>query len=81
MHVVRMKTRLDYTLHLLGYPELAALLETGLMWANMLRAFHVGKALTRTGEPSSRMRFSRVACAQLSWPACHLTKASASAVM
>ena len=33
------------------------------------------------GAPSSRMRPSRVAWAQVSWPACHLTKASASAVM
>ena len=55
--------------------------ETGLMWANMLRAFQVGKALTSDGEPSIWMRFLRVAWAQVSWPACHLTKASASAVM
>ena len=60
---------------------LVAVRETGLMWANMLRAFHVGKALTSDGEPSSWMRPSRVAWAQVSWPACHLTKASASAVM
>src|SRR5262245_57524814 len=53
----------------------------GLMWANMLRAFQVGKALTSDGWPSSWMRSSRVAWAQVSWPACHLTKASASAVM
>jgi hypothetical protein len=26
------------------------------MWADMLRAFHVGKALTTDGEPSSWMR-------------------------
>jgi hypothetical protein len=38
-----------------------AIPETGLMWANMLRAFHVGKALTSDGEPSSWMRPSRVA--------------------
>ncbi len=44
--------------------------ETGLMWANMLRAFQVGKALTSDGEPSSWMRPSRVAWAQVSWPAC-----------
>ena len=47
----------------------------------MLRAFHVGNALISDGEPSSWMRSSRMAWAQLSWPACHLTKASASAVM
>jgi hypothetical protein len=55
--------------------------DTGLMCANMLRAFQVGKAFTSAGEPSSRIRSSRLACAQLSCPACHLTKASASAVM
>ena len=60
---------------------LVAVRETGLMWANMLRAFQVGKALTSDGRPSSWMRPSRVAWAQVSWPACHLTKASASAVM
>ena len=60
---------------------LVAVLETGLMWANMLRAFQVGKALTSDGRPSSSMRPSRVAWAQVSCPACHLTKASASAVM
>ena len=60
---------------------LVAVRETGLMWANMLRAFQVGKALTSDGGPSSWMRPSRVAWAQVSWPACHLTKASASAVM
>ena len=46
--------------------------ETGLMWANMLRAFQVGNALTSNGAPSSWMRPSRVAWAQVSWPACHL---------
>src|SRR5215475_11797938 len=51
--------------------------ETGLMWANMLRAFQVGKALTSDGGPSSWMRPSRVAWAQVSCPACHLMKASA----
>jgi hypothetical protein len=55
--------------------------ETGLMWANMLRAFQVGKALTSAEGPSSWMRPSRVTWAQVSWPECHLTKASASAVM
>src|SRR5688572_9195662 len=60
---------------------LAGVRETGLMWANMLRAFQVGKALTSDEEPRSWMRSSRVAWAQVSWPACHLTKASASAVM
>src|SRR3546814_1614562 len=54
--------------------------ETGLMCANMLRAFQVGKALTSDGGPSSWMRPSPVAWDQVSWPACHLTKASASAV-
>src|SRR5262249_61769930 len=53
----------------------------GLMWANMLRRFHVGNALTNDEGPSSSMRPSRVAWAQVTWPACHLTKASASAVM
>jgi len=33
------------------------------MWANMLRAFQVGKALTSDGEPSSWMRSSRMAWA------------------
>ena len=51
------------------------------MWANMLRAFQVGKALIGDGEPSSWMRPSRVAWTHVSWPACNLTKASASAVM
>ena len=60
---------------------LVAVRETGVMWANMLRAFQVGNALTSDGEPSSRMRPLRTASAQASWPACHLTKASASAVM
>ena len=41
---------------------------TGLIWANMLRAFHVGKALTSDKLPSSWMRFSRVA-----WGPCELT--------
>src|SRR3546814_10890779 len=54
--------------------------ETGLMCANMLRAFQVGEALTSDGGPSSWMRPSPVAWDQVSWPACHLTKASASAV-
>jgi hypothetical protein len=61
--------------------ELAAVRETGLMWAKALRAFQVGKARTSHEGPWSWMRRSRVASAQLSWPACHLTKASASAVM
>jgi hypothetical protein len=60
---------------------LVAVRETGLMWANMLRAFHVGKALTSDGRPSTWIRPSRTAWAHVSWPACHLTKASASAVM
>src|SRR4029453_18744257 len=55
--------------------------ETGLMWANVLRAFQDGKALTSDGRPSSWMRPPRVAGAQVSWPACHLAKGSASAVM
>jgi hypothetical protein len=53
----------------------------GVMWANVLRAFQVGNALVSQDGPSSRMRESRSAWAQVSWPACHLTKASASAVM
>src|SRR5262245_50899221 len=55
--------------------------ETGLICANMLRAFQVGKALISDGGPSSWMRPVPVAWAQVSWPACHFTKASASAVM
>ena len=47
----------------LNIPDLR---ETGLMWANMLRAFHVGKALTSDGEPSIWMRPSRVACIHVS---------------
>jgi len=61
--------------------RLAAVRETGLMWAKALRAFQVGKARTSHEGPWSWMRQSRVASAQVSWPACHLTKASASAVM
>jgi hypothetical protein len=60
--------------------EATGVLATGLTWANMLRAFQVGKALTSDDGPESRMRPSRVAWAQASCPACHLTKASASAV-
>jgi hypothetical protein len=45
---------------------LVAVRETGLMWANMLRAFQVGKALTSDGAPSSWMRPSRMAWAQVS---------------
>ena len=60
---------------------LVAFRETGLTLANMLRAFQVGKALTSDARPSSWMRPSRVLWAQVSWPACHLTKASDSAVM
>jgi hypothetical protein len=55
--------------------------ETGLMWANLLRAFQVGKALASDEGPSSWMLPSRMAWAQVRRPACHLTKASASAVM
>ena len=55
---------------------LVAVRETGLTCANMLRAFQFGNALTRDGGPSSWMRPSPVAWAQVSWPACHLTKAS-----
>src|SRR5215510_9460091 len=54
---------------------------SGLMWANMLRAFQVGNARTSHVGPWSWIRESRVAWAQVSWPACHLTNASASAVM
>jgi hypothetical protein len=53
----------------------------GLMWANMLRRFQVGKADTSHEGPWSWIRESRVASAQDSWPACHFTNASASAVM
>jgi len=61
--------------------SLPALREIGLISANMLRAFQVGKARTSHEGPWSWMRRSRVAAAQVSWPACHLTKASASAVI
>jgi hypothetical protein len=61
--------------------EPVAVRETGLMWAKALRGFQVGKARTSQEGPWSWMRRLRVASAQLSWPACHLTKASASAVM
>jgi hypothetical protein len=54
---------------------------SGLMWANMLRPFQVGKARTSHDGPSSWIRESRVASPQESCPACHLTNASASAVM
>jgi hypothetical protein len=54
---------------------------SGLMWANMLRPFQVGKARTSHEGPWSWIRESRVASAQGSWPACHFTNASASAVM
>jgi pimeloyl-ACP methyl ester carboxylesterase len=60
--------------------ELAAVRGTGLMWANVLRAFQVGKARMSHEGPWSWMRRSPVASAQVSRPACHLTKASASAV-
>src|SRR5262245_23271360 len=55
--------------------------EAGLMWANMRGAFQVGNALTGDGGPSSWMRPPPIAWPQVRWPACHLTKASASAVM
>ena len=65
-----------------GQPAgLVAVRETGLMWANMLGAFRAGKALTSDEGPASWMRRSCVALVQVSCPACHLTKASASAVM
>ena len=54
---------------------------SGLMWANMLRPFQLGKARTSHKGPWSWIRESRVASAQESWPACHFTNASASAVM
>ncbi len=60
---------------------LAAIPETGLMWAKVLRAFQVGKARTSHEGPSRRIRELRVATSQESWPACHFTNASASAVM
>ena len=76
-------TALDVEHRALGRgPQFAvAVPGTGLMWANMLRAFQVGKARVSHVGPSSRMRESMSASAQVSWPACHLTKASASAVM
>jgi hypothetical protein len=54
---------------------------SGLMWANMLRPFQLGKARTSHDGPSSWIRESRVTSAQESCPACHFTNASASAVM
>ena len=57
-----------------GQPAgLVAVRETGLMWANMLGAFQVGKALTSDEGPASWMRRSCVALVQVSCPACHLT--------
>ena len=44
---------------------LVAVRETGLMWANMLRAFQVGKALTSDGEPSDHSTVRPVDCQQL----------------
>jgi hypothetical protein len=41
--------------------RLVAVREIGLTWANMLRAFQVGKARTSDQEPSRWMRFSRMA--------------------
>ena len=67
-----------------GYEDVnvaVATLGSGLMWANMLRPFQVGKARTSHDGPSSWIRESRVASAQESCPACHFTNASASAVM
>ena len=46
---------------------------SGLMWANMLRPFQIGKARTSHDGASSWIRESRVASAQESWPACHFT--------
>jgi hypothetical protein len=54
---------------------------SGLMWANMLRPFQLGKARTSHKGPWSWIRESRVASFQDSCPACHFTNASASAVM
>jgi hypothetical protein len=54
---------------------------SGLMWANMLRPFQLGKARTSHEGPWSWIRESRVASSQDNWPACHFTNASASAVM
>ena len=54
---------------------------SGLMWANMLRPFQVGKARTSHEGPWSWIRESRVASFHESCPACHFTNASASAVM
>jgi hypothetical protein len=41
--------------------RLVAVREAGLMWANALRAFQVGKALASDERPWSWMRCSRVA--------------------
>jgi hypothetical protein len=54
---------------------------SGLMWANVLRPFQLGKARTSHNGPWSWTRESRMASAQDSCPACHFTNASASAVM
>ena len=54
---------------------------SGLMWANMLRPFQLGKARTSHKGPWSWIRESRVASSQDSCPACHFTNASALAVM
>jgi hypothetical protein len=61
--------------------QFAVAAAAGLMWANMLRPFQVGKARTSHEGPWSWIRESRVASPQESWPACHFTNASASAVM
>lgn len=53
----------------------------GVIRADMLRAFQPGKALASDGGPSTWMRPPRVAWAHASYPACHLTNVSASAVM
>jgi hypothetical protein len=59
----------------------AAAAAVGLIWANMLRPFQLGKARTSHEGPWSWIRESRVASSQDIWPACHFTNASASAVM
>src|SRR4029453_10112134 len=80
----REKLRRHLRVDAFGYEDVTvavAALGSRLMWANILRPFQVGKARTSHDGPSSWMRQSRDASVQVSWPACHLTKASAPAVM
>ena len=74
----------DLQVNAFGYEDVnvaVATLGSGLMWANMLRPFQLGKARTSHRGPWSWIRESRVASFQESCPACHFTNASASAVM